>query len=208
MEAWRELEPAWREAFELAWEAFSVPTIPVGAVVTDAGGEMLARGRNRMFDASRPRGQVSGTRVAHAEINALVQLGTARRYLDCTLWTTLEPCAQCIGAAWLSTIGRVAYAATDVYGGASRLIERQIEAADSARDFHMEVAGPLGGPLARFSELLQVAFFLGRDPAHHVSDLYRERRPELAALAERLRLHEHAGAPLEEVLPRVWDDLS
>jgi tRNA(adenine34) deaminase len=179
-----------------------------GVLRADDPGGRGRHGCRRRDARPRPRGQVSGTRVAHAEINALVQLGTARRYLDCTLWTTLEPCAQCIGAAWLSTIGRVAYAATDVYGGASRLIERQIEAADSARDFHMEVAGPLGGPLARFSELLQVAFFLGRDPAHHVSDLYRERRPELAALAERLRLHEHAGAPLEEVLPRVWDDLS
>jgi tRNA(adenine34) deaminase len=57
--------------------------------------------------------------VAHAEINTLVQLGMGRRYFDCTLSTTLKPCAQCIGAAWLSTIGRVAFAATDVYGGAS-----------------------------------------------------------------------------------------
>jgi tRNA(Arg) A34 adenosine deaminase TadA len=131
-----------------------------------------------------------------------------RKYGECTLWTTLEPCAQCIGAAWLSTIGRVAFASTDVYGGASKLIERQIEAADSARDFHMTVEGPLAGPLAVFSELLHVAFFLARDPSHHVSDTYRERRPELTALAERLRLHEFAKAPLDDVLPRIWDDIA
>jgi tRNA(Arg) A34 adenosine deaminase TadA len=207
MDAWDELEPAWRAALELAWEALGAGTIPVGAVVTDAGGGVLARGRNRMFDASAPAGEIFGTRVAHAEINALVQLGTDRRYFDCTLWSTLEPCAQCIGAAWLSTIGRVAFAAPDVYGGASKLIERQIEAADSARNFHMAVEGPAPGRLAVFCELLHVAFFLAREPAHHVAELYRERRPQVTALAERLRLDERAGAPLDEVLPQVWDEL-
>jgi tRNA(adenine34) deaminase len=207
MDAWRQLEPAWHAAFELAWEAFAVPTIPVGAVVTDADGILISRGRNRMFDSSPADGQIVGTRVAHAEINALVGLGTERRYFDCTLWTTLEPCAQCIGAAWLSTIGRVTYAATDVYGGASKLIERQIEAADSARAFPMAVEGPLDGPLAVFSELLHIAFFVGRDPNHHVVDTFRERRPELTALAERLRLQDRAGAALDDVLPRIWDDL-
>ena len=207
MDAWRERDPAWRAAFELAWEAYAAGTIPVGAVVTDADGSVISRGRNRMYDTSASAGQIFGSRVAHAEINALVRLGIERRYFDCTLWTTLEPCAQCVGAAWLSTIGRVAFAATDVYGGASKLIERQIEAADSARNFHMAVEGPLVGPLAVFSELLHVAYFLARDPGHHVSDTYRERRPELTALAERLRLHDFAGEPLDDVLPRIWDEL-
>jgi tRNA(adenine34) deaminase len=208
MDGWRELDPAWRAAFKLAWEAFAVPTIPVGAVVTDADGTAIARGRNRMFDAAPFEGQIAGSRVAHAEINALVQLGTGRRYGDCTLWTTLEPCAQCVGAAWLSTIGRVVFAATDVYGGASRLIERQIEAADSARNFPLEVVGPLDNPLAAFSELLHVAFFVARRPAgDFVLSTYRERRPELTALAERLRLHERVASPLEELLPRIWKDL-
>jgi tRNA(adenine34) deaminase len=207
MQSWSDLEPAWHEALQLAWEAFGAGTIPVGAVVTDADGSVLARGRNRMFATSAPAGQIFGSRVAHAEINALVQLGTERRYFDCTLWTTLEPCAQCIGAAWLSTIGRVAFAASDVYGGASKLIERQIEAADSVRDFHMAVDGPLSGLLAVFSELLHVAFFLELDPAHHVTGTFRERRPELVALAERLQLRDHTGASLDEVLALLWDEL-
>lgn len=206
MDAWRELEPAWRAAFELAWEAFGAGTIPVGAVVTDADATVLARGRNRIVESSAPAGQIFGSRVAHAEINALVQLRAERQYFECTLWTTLEPCAQCIGAAWLSTIGRVAFAATDIYGGASKLIERQIEAADSVRDYPMRVDGPLDSPLGVFSELLHFAFFLAR-PAHHVAEVYRERRPELVALAERLRLHDHADAPLDETLAALWDDL-
>jgi len=131
-----------------------------------------------------------------------------RRYFDCTLWTTLEPCAQCIGAAWLSTIGRVAFAATDVYGGASKLIERQIEAADSARSFHMEVVGLQHGLLDVFSELLHVAFFADRPGDHPVSRTFREHRPRLVTLAQRLRLEEHAADPLDEVLPRVWDEIA
>ena len=146
-----------------------------------------------MFDASAPDGQIFGSRVAHAEINALVGLGTERRYFDCTLWTTLEPCAQCIGAAWLSTIGRVTFAATDVYGGASKLIERQIEAADSARSFHMAVEGPLDGAARGVLRAAAHRVLRRRCPNHHVCDTFRERRPELTALAERLRLHEHCG---------------
>ena len=207
MDAWSELQPAWRAAFDLAWEAYCAGTIPVGAAVTDSDGTLLARGRNRMFETSAPGGEIFGSRVAHAEINALVQLGTERRYFECTLWTTLEPCALCISAAWLSTIGRVSFAASDIYGGAAKLIERQIEAADSARNFPMAVEGPLAGPLAVFAELLHIAFFLVRDPHHHVTDAYRRRRPQLVALAERVRLHEHTGAPLDEVLARIWDAL-
>jgi tRNA(adenine34) deaminase len=208
VDAWRELEPAWPAAFELAWEAFGAGTIPVGAVVTDADGTVLARGRNRITEPSAPAGQIFGSRVAHAEINALVQLGIDRRYVDCTLWTTLEPCAQCIGAAWLSTIGRVAFAASDVYGGASRLIERQIEAADSARNFHMDVEGPLGGPVAVFSELLHVAFFVARPEPHPVAQTFRELRPHLVALAERLNLRQLEGQRLDDVLPRIWGELA
>jgi tRNA(adenine34) deaminase len=208
VEDWREAGEAWRAAFELAWEAFAAGTIPVGAVVTDADGTVLARGRNRITESSAPAGQIFGSRVAHAEINALVQLGMGRRYFDCTLWTTLEPCAQCIGAAWLSTVGRVAFAAADVYGGASKLIERQIEAADSARNFHMEVEGPLGGPLAVFSELLHVVFFVDRPGDHAVAQVFRETRPEIVALAERVRLGDHATAELDDVLPRIWNVLA
>jgi hypothetical protein len=108
----------------------------------------------------------------------------------------------------LSTIGRVVFAATDVYGGASKLIERQIEAADSARNFPMAVDGPLDGPLAVFSELLHIAFFHAQYPEHHVMQTFREHRPDLVALAERLRLDEGAGAPLDDVLPPMWADLA
>jgi len=207
MLSWDDLEPAWHEAFRLAWEAYGVPTIPVGAVVTDGDGNVIAGGRNRIFDSSAPPGQIFGSRVAHAEINALVQLPLDRRYEDCTLWTTLEPCSQCIGAAWLSTIGTLRYAATDVYAGASKTIERHIEAADSFKRNPMAVEGPLDGPPAVFAELLHAEIFLRNRPDSEVFVAYRERRPELVALATQLDLHAHAGKPLDDVLPRIWGEL-
>jgi len=205
VQEWRELEPAWRAAFELAWEAFSAPTIPVGAVVT-RGDEIIARGRNRIFETSGPQPQLFASRVAHAEVNALVQLPVDSRYYDCTLWTTLEPCAQCIGSAWVSTIGAVRYAAPDVYAGAARMIERDLERAEPWRP-PMEIAGPIGGPFAALGELLHVAFFLRERPDAPVVPTFHERLPEVVALAERLRLHEHAGTPLEEALLKFVDQL-
>jgi tRNA(Arg) A34 adenosine deaminase TadA len=207
MPSWDDLALPWREALQLAWEAYGVPTIPVGAVITDADGTMLARGRNRIFDSSAPEGQIFGSRVAHAEINALVQLPIDRRYEDCTLWTTLEPCSQCIGAAWISTIGSVRFAAPDIYAGASKTIERHIEAADSFKRNPMAVEGPLGGPPAVFAELLHAEIFLRTRPDSDVSVAYRERRPELVARATRLDLNAHAGEPLDDLLPRIWDEL-
>jgi tRNA(Arg) A34 adenosine deaminase TadA len=168
VQEWHTLGAPWRAAFELAWEAFGAGTIPVGAVVTDADGTVLARGRNRITESSAPEGQIFGSRVAHAEINALVQLGMGRRYFDCTLWTTLEPCAQCIAAAWISTIGRVEFAAPD--------IRRRIEA--------------------------------DRAPDRPVAQTFRERLPEWSGSPNRSVLATMAAAELDDVLPRIWDELA
>lgn len=208
MRAFVELERPWGTAFELAWQAFCAGTIPVGAVVTDSGGALLASGRNRMFEASAPEGQIFGSRVAHAEMNTLVQLGAAQRYFDCTLWTTLEPCAQCVAAAWFSTVGRVSFAAFDVYSGAARLIERELEVSQAARRFPLTVEGPVGGASALLGELLPITFFLERNADDHVSAAYRERRPHLVALAETICLSERRGRPLSDVLAEIWDWLA
>jgi tRNA(adenine34) deaminase len=207
MNPWRELEPEWRAAFELAWEAFGAGTIPVGAVVT-RNGEIIARGRNRLFDPSPPPpGEIGGSRIAHAEMNAIAQLGNEDRFFDAVLWTTLEPCAMCIGAAWLGTIGAVRYAGSDVYAGSAQLIEAQLERTDRARDDPLEVDGPLPGPFGLFGELLHVAWFVGLRPQHRVTSSFRERVPDIVEIAERLRLHERTGAPLEQALPQILDEL-
>ena len=152
-----------------------------------------------MQDTEAPEGQIFGSRVAHAEINALVQLPVTRTYLESTLWTTLEPCAQCVAAAWISSIGQVRFAASDVYAGAARMIERHIEEADSVRTQHMAVVGPDHGSVALLAELLMVSHFVDRRPGHHVTAFYHELRPELVSLAEAVRLPAHRDASLDEI---------
>jgi tRNA(adenine34) deaminase len=204
--AWDELEPAWREAFTLAWEAYGAGTIPVGAVVT-RDDEVIARGRNRLFEGSAAPGEISGSRIAHAEMNAIAHLPLDERYHDCVLWSTLEPCAMCIGAAWIGTIGTVRFAGHDAYAGSARLIEGQLERLDRARADPLAVEGPLRGPFGMLGELLHIDWFVGMRPEHRVTLAFRERCPELVALAERVQLHEHVGETIEEALPRFLDAL-
>jgi tRNA(adenine34) deaminase len=87
--------------------------VPVGAVVLDADGEVIAVGRNVREHTADP--------TAHAEVVALRAAAAARRSwrLDgCTLVVTLEPCTMCAGAAVLARVARVVYAVDDPKAGA------------------------------------------------------------------------------------------
>ena len=86
--------------------------VPVGAVVVH-GGEIIARGNNRVLRDSDP--------TAHAEIVAMRAAGAVLgnyRLEGCTLYTTLEPCAMCAGAILHARITRLVYAASDPKAGA------------------------------------------------------------------------------------------
>ncbi|MES2713785.1 MAG: nucleoside deaminase [Pseudomonadota bacterium] len=86
--------------------------VPVGAVVTDAAGEVLAAAGNEV--------EARGDPSAHAEILALraaaAQLG--QKWLPgCALTVTLEPCPMCAQAASLFRVARVAFGAYDPKSG-------------------------------------------------------------------------------------------
>jgi tRNA(adenine34) deaminase len=100
-------------ALDEASSAEAAGEVPVGAIVVDAGGQIIARGNNQVLRASDP--------TAHAEIVALRAAGTALanyRLLGCTLYTTLEPCAMCAGAILHARIERLVYATPDPKAGA------------------------------------------------------------------------------------------
>lgn len=100
-------------ALDEARAALVTDDVPVGAVVLDADGRVIGRGRNTREAEKDPTG--------HAEIVALRaaarSIGTWR--LDgCTLVVTLEPCTMCAGAIVGSRIARLVYGATDDKAGA------------------------------------------------------------------------------------------
>ncbi len=76
----------WERALELAWQAFCAGTTPVGAVVLNAEGIVVAEARGRRYETAAPPGQLAGSHVAHAEVNALAQLGAGTRPITASMW--------------------------------------------------------------------------------------------------------------------------
>lgn len=120
---WSDLEHPWQVCFKQAWEGFCAGSLPIGAAVYDAAGELLARGRNHIYDNLTAPGQISQNQLAHAELNTLLQVD--RRSVDvhsCVLYTSLEPCPLCMGAIYMSGIRKIFFAARDTYAGATDLL--------------------------------------------------------------------------------------
>jgi tRNA(adenine34) deaminase len=106
-----------RSALEMAARAAELEEVPVGAVVMRAGA-VIARAHNEMILRRDP--------TAHAEVLAIRQAldvtGTGRLN-DCTLYVTVEPCAQCAGAIVLAKVGRVVFGAYDPKAGMAGTID-------------------------------------------------------------------------------------
>ena len=104
---------AMRAALAEAEAAVATGDVPVGAVITDDAGNIVARGRNRREADADP--------TAHAEIEAIRAAARAvgRWRLDhLTLVVTLEPCVMCAGAVTAARLGRLVYGAADPRAGA------------------------------------------------------------------------------------------
>ena len=94
-------------------EAGRPEDVPVGAVILDEAGTVIARGRNRR--------EIDRDPTAHAEMVAIRQAAAAVgnwRLTGLTLVVTLEPCTMCAGAVTVARLARVVYGAEDPKGGA------------------------------------------------------------------------------------------
>jgi tRNA(adenine34) deaminase len=136
-------------ALEEARAAAARGEVPVGAVVTDSGGTVLARAGNgveALHDAS-----------AHAEILALRAAASVRgdtRLTDCDLIVTLEPCPMCAHAISLFRVRRLIFGAYDPKGGG---VEHGARVFDAASCHHRPEI--IGGVRETEAAALLRAFF-------------------------------------------------
>lgn len=147
-----EFAPAMRRALAEARLAGDAGDVPVGAVVLDGTGEVIATGHNERERTADP--------TAHAEVLALraaaARLGTWR-LSDCTLVVTLEPCTMCAGAVVLARVRRLVYGAVDLKAGAVGSLWDVVR--DRRLNHRPEVIAEV---LADDSSALLTEFFAGR----------------------------------------------
>lgn len=99
-------------ALEEAKAALHRDEVPIGAIIINNIGEIIAKAGNRTRELNDP--------CAHAEILAIrdaCALMGAQRIPDTTLYVTLEPCAMCAGAISFARIKTVIIGAIDPKGG-------------------------------------------------------------------------------------------
>jgi tRNA(adenine34) deaminase len=102
------------QALIQAQKAFDCNEVPIGAVIVDKDGNIIARAYNQV--------EKKTTQLAHAELQVLAKATKKMkrwRLHDLTLFVTLQPCAMCMSALILSRIERIIYAANSPLFGCS-----------------------------------------------------------------------------------------
>jgi len=140
------------EALAQARIAAGKGEVPVGAVLVDAAGELLAVGHNQPIGACDPS--------AHAEIvtlRAAAQSLQNYRLPGTTLYVTLEPCTMCVGVLVHARVKRLVYAAREPRSGAIESAHRLLDSGEYNHYPQVE-----GGLLADESAAILTAFFKAR----------------------------------------------
>jgi tRNA(adenine34) deaminase len=139
-------------ALDQARTAAGMNEVPVGAVLVDADGQLLAAGHNQPISSCDPS--------AHAEIITLraaaLKLNNYR-LPNTTLYVTLEPCTMCVGALVHARIKRLVYAASEPRSGAIESAQQLFATGDYNHRPEVE-----GGLLAAESSALLTVFFKAR----------------------------------------------
>lgn len=105
-------------AYNLAKKAEAEGEVPIGAVIVDGNGKIIAQAANKR--------ETLNTVLGHAELVALHRACKKKnswRLIDCTLYVTLEPCFMCAGALVQARIKRVVFATHDPKAGAMGSID-------------------------------------------------------------------------------------
>jgi tRNA(adenine34) deaminase len=141
----------WR-AIGVAREAAALDEVPVGAIVINSDGKILAAESNRTIRNTDP--------TAHAEVLALrtaaLRIGNYR-LTGVTVYTSIEPCAMCAGALVNARVARLVYGARDERFGA---VETHFRICDNPSLNHrIKITG---GVLAENCRALMQDFFRSR----------------------------------------------
>lgn len=164
----------------LAREGLEAGSSPIGCVIVDGAGQVVSEGRNHSGEPwpSEPH-RVADSSFAHAEMDAFFRVGRLENASECTLYSSLEPCLMCGGAAGMIGMKRVVWACDDPWGGSGRLIRWNEHPAYEK----IEVSA------CPFPDLEHEAAELFAVEAHRVYppegwERWRERYPDICARAE------------------------
>lgn len=91
-------------AYRQAMKAFNQNEVPIGAVLIDEHGNIVAQAYNQM--------EKKNSQLAHAEMQVLAKSAKKMnnwRLSGTTMYVTVQPCLMCLGALYLSRVSRVVY---------------------------------------------------------------------------------------------------
>ena len=105
-----------REAIAEAKAGLLEGGLPIGSVLADRHGEIVARGHNLRVQSGDP--------TAHAEVVCIRNAGRRRDWSELTLVSTLSPCIMCTGTSLLYRIPRVVVGENRNFLGAEDLFRQ------------------------------------------------------------------------------------
>jgi cytosine deaminase len=107
-----------REALSEARAGLADGGLPIGSVLADRHGKIVARGHNLRVQSGDP--------TAHAETICLRNAGRRRDWRELTLVSTLSPCIMCTGTALLFQIPRIIVGENRNFMGAEDLFRQHV----------------------------------------------------------------------------------
>lgn len=135
----------WRtEVFALAWKSYVSGNFPAGAVILSKNGDCVSKGSNtaNLERSTEEIDEIRGSRIAHAEINALYSLGYIKQKpIDLQIVCSHEPCAMCMGALQNFELHKTLFFARDPHVRAFSIYSTKFDGLESeASILHIQSA--------------------------------------------------------------------
>lgn len=143
-------------AYQQALKAYKYDEVPVGAVLIDQQGNILARGYNKV--------EKKKSQLAHAELLVLARASKEIenwRLSSTILYVTVQPCLMCLGALYLSRVCRVVYGVESLKFGA--LLSQDIPKAGIYKNLNLKIEYM---QYQKSKDLLQLFFKKRRNRVH------------------------------------------